>query len=175
MGVGYLTGQGGGGSNIKSLQHISSNLSSSLEIGTITISAVDITKTIIKPVFPPSTIARGSSISFKFLDSTTIQWQRDQSGTVQPIVIDVVEFNNVKSLQRSEISLSTSDVTLDVTIAAVDTSKTLVFSSLRSTATNNDALSFMYSVSLKNANAVNITRQPQSFIAYVNIEVIEFK
>jgi hypothetical protein len=124
---------GPGGSNIKSIQRGTATIPLSNTSTTVTIGAVDPTKSIVLVDFGnnglwPITL----DIYAELTNSTTINLTRYNSGDyTQTINWVVIEFNNVKSKQTGLQSLSNS-TEVTVNIANVDMSKALIFASYNS-------------------------------------------
>ena len=118
-----------GGSNIKSKQSGTVDIAG-LTTKDITISAVDLSKSIVRVVFGGNAQAgmlNSVLVSAWFINSTTIRVYRytSSSDTTQPIYWEVVEFNNVKSKQTGELICAAP--TTDITISPVNLSKTMLF------------------------------------------------
>lgn len=126
----------GGGSNIKSIQYGDTSMSgSTLDIP---ISIVDLTKSIAIVSYTSGTDAANTSspmaqfpnagilnISTAGISNSTISWR-------------VIEFNNVKSLQKGSITLSATG-NVPATITAVNRSKSIVVGSFKTNDTNTNA------------------------------------
>jgi len=117
----------GGGSNIKSIQRGTFTMTATSN--TITISSIDITKSVVMVTITGATSAAydaSSSTKGVLTNPTTLTLTRQD--TTYGIVVTwvVVEFNNVKSLQTG-IKYMSANTT--VTISSVNVSKSLVFDS----------------------------------------------
>lgn len=122
---------GVGGSNVKSIQRGTVSFASTDLTKNITINSIDITKSIVLI----TSVAYGA-YSFmelfksSIVDATTINISRAVASNQEysKIVWQVIEFNNVKTLQKGDASF-TSGQTKTVTISTIDTAKSmLVFS-----------------------------------------------
>lgn len=132
MGVGYLTGQGGGGSNVKSIQRIHTiSQSSTTFTKNYAISSVDINKSVIMISIKSdaNAYASWSLLTAKFINSTTIQIQNCSDSISVKHDITIIEYNNVKSKQSGN-TLATNQVTIN----EIDLNKSLLFYSYRRTA-----------------------------------------
>ena len=138
MGVGYLTGQGGGGSNVKSIQSGSGTLDGSTLSSTIAVSAVNISKSVI--IINTSTSGYSEPMGAMHLKAeltgpTTISISRGRENGI-PLFYSwvLVEFNNVKSKQTGSLNLGSNQFATQ-TISQISTAKSLVFWSSFSTST----------------------------------------
>lgn len=130
MGVGYLTGQGGSGSNIKSVQ---SGTVANTTTADITISAVDMNSSIVLFSTNAQGLAAmggnaGMAFTLDLTSSTNLRIESNVSYSY-PINWEVVEFKNVKSIQRLTIAIpgtTGSGTDVDTTISAVNLSKTFI-------------------------------------------------
>lgn len=112
-----------GGSNIKSIQRGTSTIPSTTNTLTVNISAVDTTKAIVIRTVRNNALAdnRELDVMAKLTSATTLQLTNNTA--LYDVIVDwqVIEFNNVKSLQTGTVSS-----TQTVTIAAVDLTKSMV-------------------------------------------------
>lgn len=126
---------GSGGSNIKSTQRGVASYTGRTILD-ITISSVDLTKSIVKvsQIHGFDTAAK-VMIKAELTSPTNLQLTTvTADGGASTITIDweVIEFNNVKSLQRGSVSSSTTSETV-VTISAIDPNKSIIFFSYKHT------------------------------------------
>lgn len=134
---GHGIGTGAGGSNIKSIQRGSVTMTAKGQ--TITISPVDTTKAIVRiNYFYGSSQIGGCLISAELTNSTTITLNQGGSLSYQVVEWEVIEFNNIKSLQRGIATTTTASS--DITISSVDTLKSIIFYSHQSTSTSTTLL-----------------------------------
>jgi hypothetical protein len=129
-----------GGATIKSIQRGITNIPANAFNIQPSISAVDITKSIIRITFvinngsdPDETIVYG-----KISSSTVITIGRGNNPAFASgdIYWEVIEYANVKSLQTGSKSVNVANAEQNVTVSAIDVSKSeLVFSYRNSTAT----------------------------------------
>jgi hypothetical protein len=143
MGVGYLTGQGGGGSNIKSIQNGVSSMGTGVGYIDVTISAIDITKTVVIVTDGYETSGNYPYDGYckmvaSVINSTTIRITRGvTNANVNNINWQVIEFNNVKSLQSGVVGGTVTNG--DATVNSYDPSKSmLIVNYMLSTTTNSD-------------------------------------
>ena len=176
MGVGYLTGQGGGGSNIKSIQSGITTISSASTIKSITISSVNIAKSIV--VVTSGERLDGGAVDGLchnvgyLVDSTTLVVERGATGAdAQGISWQVIEFNNVKSLQSGERSVSSSGTT-DIPVSSYSPGKSmLIFSSKRLTTTTTP---YQYAIKKLDSSNLQIQGYLGGAVFYVRWQLIEF-
>jgi len=134
----------GASSNIKSIQR--GEVSFSSTSGTVTISEVDLSKSIIIA----STSGGGdgspasSFVKTRFVSSTSINFTLGRSSTYK-VAWQVIEFSNVKSLQRGLTNVTTDT---DVTITDVDMSKSILFTDFSTTYTGADLYNILYKAKL---------------------------
>lgn len=132
MGVGYLTGQGGGGSNVKSIQ--GGTISISLAQTDVTINQVSLSNSIVLVNwYSQGTQVRQFLISAELATSTRIRITVNSFVGSYQVSWTVIEFNNVKSIQRGTALKGTAS--LDVSISSVDLNKSILFASATSTET----------------------------------------
>ncbi|OFV69246.1 hypothetical protein ACWI_32900 [Acetobacterium wieringae] len=166
---------GVGGSNIKSIQNGVSSMGTGVGYIDVTISAIDITKTVV-------IVTDGYETSGNYpydgyckmiawaINSTTIRIVRGvTNANVNNINWQVIEFNNVKSLQTGGMSLYVSNG--DLTVNQYDPAKSiLIYSYNLSTTTNSD-----YTVSLfKNGSNKIGYKSFSSYSVSVRWQLIEF-
>jgi hypothetical protein len=126
----------GGGSNIKSSQRGELTLGALTTTTDVTISTVDLTKSIVKiSVQSPNNVNLNQWTCYATLTSpTNLQFViPTASGTTGLVSWEVIEFNNVKSLQSGLTSMTS--LTMNVTISAVNLNKSILFFSNNSNAT----------------------------------------
>ena len=114
--------------NIKTIQRgLSSPFNSTAIFYDMTISAVDITKAIVKisQNYGQATDNKDTAIAVQLLNSTTVRFYRTAgvANTSTSIGWEVIEFNNVKNIQRG------TDNSLSVPISSVNLSKSMIFTS----------------------------------------------
>ena len=142
MGRARLSGQSGGGSNIKSIQsgtYVFDFSVAPTSSKSITVAGVDINKSILKMTVIKNTssnVQYSSLVRGELTSNNTITFSTngELSGAYAVTIRwELFEFNNVKSVQSGSVASSTgSDGTFKVTIAAVDPLKCISFSSYRS-------------------------------------------
>lgn len=116
----------GGGSNVKSIQRGVTTFSAITTNATI--ASIDLTKSIVKISFVPlNSNGQFGIVKAKLTSSTNLELKQIAFTQATVVYWEVIEFNNVKSLQTGMISLTATTNT--VTIAAVNTSKCIVFCS----------------------------------------------
>lgn len=181
MGVGYLTGQGGGVSNIKSIQRGTTTLSSALsEVSKdITVSSIDTSKTILLMTSRISTYSNGYSTALiaggYIVDDTTIRFARTNVGGNDGIEIEwqLIEFKNVKTLQSG--SLSISSISTNLSVSEININKSMLIFSFK----YNTALDYNNYAIPTNGNITNSTqitfKQYSTTSKTVYWQLIEFK
>jgi len=174
MGVGYLAGQGGSGSNIKSIQRGNGNIGLYNLSITINISSVDLTKSVVLVNSTSSILfPAGNLLKASFVSATQIKLELPATATGTADVTfswQVIEFNNVKTLQSGTVSIGSSQTQ---TISSVDTSKSVVFFSYNmpyQTAASIPIVGY-----LSNATTLQFTNQRAYVSCSATWFVIEFK
>ncbi|MFZ5352734.1 MAG: hypothetical protein ACOZCL_08425, partial [Bacillota bacterium] len=125
-------------SNIKSVQRGSYTFGGAEDTAWVTISAVNLSNAIIKisiqNVAAGNTANNSLQVKGKFTSTTQIELKRQYAGgsTYTKVFWEVIEFNNVKSLQSGDVAINTNPKT--ITISSVNTSKSVMFSSYLTTA-----------------------------------------
>lgn len=180
MGVGYLTGQGGGGSNIKSIQRGEYTFPYNQNTANITVSGVDLTKSIIKLSYRVANnemTARDIAIKGKLTTQTNIELKRGVASTTTTFNVyvywEVIEFNNVKSLQEGDYQMVSSGSVETTTISPVNLDKSVIFF----TFSGNSGPSISASMALKvwlSSNA-QVSFHPSVYYGLIHWQVIEFK
>ncbi len=123
------------GAVIKSIQRGSGSMSTSSTSVNIPISQVDLTKSIIRVTLRGSqTQPARLFVAGKFNSDIELNFQRVVGTGVAVFEWEVVEFNNVKSMQSGTKTSVETATTITQAISSVDTSKSLLFFSFKSTA-----------------------------------------
>jgi len=177
MGIGYLTGQGGGGSNIKSFQ-TGAAVITNLNTLDIAISAIDTSKSVIRIWVKPagSNNTDYEAIMAKITSSTQINLSRKTAyAGVNYIQWEVIEFNNVKSKQSGDLTVpfGTAGTFQTTAISSVDVNKSLIFGSFKAIAGDTGIASALNIFKISSATEVSISKAGQSYSAHW--QVIEFK
>lgn len=175
MAKGIVSGglNGGGGSNIKSIQR-----GTYAYVGTskdITINSVDINKSIVLLSFQGdgANQASYSLVLGKLTSSTILNLSSISSGGTFNVTWQVIEFDNIKSLQKGEV-IQTNGVAAQVTISAVDVSKSIIFCSFKNSSTSTIIPAGRAEYSILNNTTIqflNGTTGTKTFYWYV----VEFK
>ena len=171
---------GSGGDNIKSIQR-GSFLDNKSKNQTVDISEIDLSKSIclIEYDYPRTTMGVSSTqsmLSIDFLNNTQIVIRRASEGSalssdIRLIHWTVVEFNNVKSLQRGSISSSSSGRI--VAITPVNMQKSLIFCSSQGSPSGSMSSAIQaYAVFQDNSN---VEIYPKADYYIVNWQIVEFK
>jgi len=162
-------------SNIKSIQTGFTAMDTTPK--TITISSVDINNTI---VIVSETSKIGSSgytqentnaVSAKITNSTTLTLTNGQADSIISVFWQVIEFNNVKSLQTGTFTFSSSSEQ-SITIAAVNLNKAMLITSYKS---NNSQAQRLPRMRIINSTTLGALQSYYgTYIWDVNWQVIEF-
>lgn len=172
-----IGGLNSGGSNIKSKQSGTVGITDLSQID-VAISPIDLSKSIVRVFFAGTgqiTQLNYMMITVDFLTNSSIRIKRGASlgSYVQPIYWEVIEFNNVKSLQRGSLVMTTASQ--NVTCSPVDVSKSMLFYHQWSTST--DGLAKNVRLGNYLTSPTNILFEgyaPQTFAPNVDWQLIEF-
>jgi len=161
----------GGGNNIKSIQRGRLELTSTSQ--NINISAVDTSKAVIYVNYQSGISNGTAAVRGKIVDSTTINLSK--FGTDKAYVSwVVVEFDNVKSLQKGDYTLSTGIATIP--ISTVDLNKSLLVCSWQSDNSDNASYSVLMEYGFQDASNIYLNIATDALKnRYVHWQVIEFK
>lgn len=146
----------GGGSNIKSIQRGVATITTGQDLS-ITISSVDITKSIVlinsRGTYNDNTT---NFVYGKLLNSTTLYLARGFNGAVTTnISYQVIELQNIKSMQKGTSIIDVSQSNIAVTIGSITLDKVILFTSFY---VNN--LNYGISVDISNSTTITFTRSP---------------
>lgn len=166
---------GGSGGSIKSIQRGEISLDGSATTTTISITEVDLTKSvIIINVYGSGGSASVDAVRANFASSTSVVFTRSVAGGIPIVAYQVIEFNNVKSLQSGLTLVNT--VPQNVTITAVNPAKSIVFSSLSNPQTAQNSSYVIGLISLTNSTNLKFHCRAADISNYsVQWYVIEFK
>lgn len=151
---------GPGGSNIKSIQRLTINIPSGAQYTDTLITGVDLTKSIII-VSAYQSVNDNSpyhiATAAYFINATTVRVTRSSaaSGVIITAKVQIIEFNNVKSLQSGTLVVSSFPLTQ--TITSVNMNKAVLFFSFTSQDTGGDAFSMMLWGELTNATTLTFS------------------
>ena len=182
MGEAIITRRGGGGgSSIKSIQHGIASLYDTTNVA-ININSVNLNSAIIICT-PYRMITRYSAygmVSAKFLSENQIELRREAADTVYGAVQwnwVVVEFNNVKSVQRGDIIINTADTEHIIPISDINPEKALVFSSFHGGSARVDTLEVNMHVAINNSTSLKIycSKVDNTYPWKLHWELVEFK
>jgi len=180
MGVGYLTGQGGGGSNIKSVQRGKSTLAFGVVALNVVISTVDINKSIVKiyrkPTSSTAISAAGAMVKAKITTSVNLELSRIDdiyNGYDVDVYWEVVEFNNVKSLQKGDYVLTNPTTLENIAINAINMSKSIIFASWTTISTSTAMIPVLDIAYINTSTQVSV--MSSGFTGTIHWQVIEFK
>ena len=160
---------------IKSIQRGTMSFTASDKTFTATISSVDTTKAIVRVSnFNTDGAAYEDCFSIKLTNATTITVARQYAGGGTITVCwEVIEFNNVKSIQRGEI-VNNSSKPATATISSVNTAKALMFLSFSSCQMNSNPSYFMANYQITSATSISIDGYSGTFYSTYEWQVIEF-
>ena len=127
-------------SNIKSIQRGSVSLTAASQ--TVTIAAVDTTKAIVRITYFNSAgqQARGDLIQATLTNATTITLALNYYSVAITVEWEVIEFNNVKSLQTGVLSGNAPPQT--VTIASINPLKSMLFFSFNTNSSSSNDVAY---------------------------------
>jgi hypothetical protein len=174
QGLNKFSVSGGGGSSIKSIQSGESSMSGLTNLD-ITISEVNLINSIVIIYERSSTTAAAQSLKVKgkLTNYTTLNLTRSSSATSSAYVSwQVIEFNNVKSLQKGDYVLTTTSAET-VTIASVNVTKSILIFSFSSTSTTTSSGGACLCSGYL-SNSTTITFQKGVVDANIHWQVIEF-
>lgn len=169
-------GIGGGGSNIKSVQRGSVVMTTATK--DIPISAVDMNNAIVLLNFA-SKLGGGSVVKplcqkGQLTSSTNLQITATDYSSNVTVYWQVVEFNNVKSVQRGILAMQ--NVNKDVTISSINVDKSLIYATNDTSIASSDmnyALSGGYAI--LNSTTLRFYSPFDSSTKNIAWQVIEFK
>lgn len=185
MGAGFLYGQTGGGkkSVIKSIQRGTISIPINYSSGDATISSVDLNSAVIicngsRGGLSSSTDAALNRVMARLslTNSTTLNAKAYTTASSNATVVSymVVEFDNVKSVQRGSISIS-SGATASATITAVDLNKSLLLPSGFSTDAATNSQRALFTLELTNSTTITAQRAgTAASSAIINYSLVEF-
>jgi len=168
--------------SIKSIQRGSYTINS-LSSTTITISSVDLNSSIVifsNRFISGANAAYGIAVYAALINSTTLEIGRGGSSSKQQVEWQVIEFNNVKSVQRGTVTMtapsSSATVSTSVTISAVDLSKSICLVSFKTSSggfTSDAFITIQFNSSTELSLSTYATYSDTTQTAYW--QVIEFK
>lgn len=170
-----IFGGGAGGSNVKSIQRGEYSVQTNDTTINISISEVDLDCAIAR--FMGVTNGYGSPdkdlFTAKLTSPTNLRLTRGGSGYTATVAWEIVEFNNVKSVQRGSITASS---TLNISIGAVDIAKSLVIFDAYTTGTSASLFGeSTRQVVLTSSTNLRILSHITSTLSTLEWKVIEFK
>jgi len=159
----------GGGNNIKSIQR--GTLTTSTTTQNIAITAVDLNSAVlIITGVEGSGSDAGYSVSAKLTSPTNIEFKCAYYAGAT-VSWQVVEFNNVKSLQRGTSTLKSSGT--DIAIAEINLSKSILVTNFRSSGTGAGYTGYSYHAKL--TTNTNINARSTTSNGHLEWQVVEFK
>lgn len=166
---------GGSGSVIKSVQRGLTTTAAAGTKQTITINPVDVSKSIIlMTIQSDNAWPQIVEVLAKIESSTTISFEHVYSNTNSVFISwEVVEFSKLKSLQKGDVA-QTASPEVNVTINAVDLSKTIVFVTSKNSDTNNASARTRVRASLTNSTTLNIFTRNTNTQTF-HYQVVEFE
>jgi hypothetical protein len=115
-----------GGSGIKNIQYIYVNFNNGTTLD-INIDPVNIDKSIVRLSYNTNLSAKWGSVAPELINSTTVRLTRGTATTSNLyIVVIVEEYYNAKSKQTGSVTCAGTSLEQNITITAVDISKTIV-------------------------------------------------
>lgn len=180
MGRARLSGQSGGGSNIRSVQRGTVTFSTTDVTKTISINNVDLTKAIVLIEFSYTNTpayAYYGGVSGVLSGATELLLSRftPVTGTRATLKVSwqVIEFNNVKSLQKGSLTTAFNGTAYSVTINSVDVAKSILFFNY----TNDTGNTLFYGEHLEGsiADSTTINFYQLANAKTIKWQVVEFK
>ncbi len=127
--------------SIQSIQRGNGTQASGTKTTNVTITAVDLSKAVVMISFHATATqgSRRSILKAKLTSSTNLQITRTNSDFIGvSYSYTIIEYNNLKSLQKGDYTLSTA--TADVSVTAVDLNKSYLVCNWETTAVNADPI-----------------------------------
>ena len=168
-------GGSGGGGAVSRVQTGVTSFANSNAFKQITISQVDLTKSIVRMSYTSDPVPLDHSmVAINFLNDTTIDIRRNgASDDVNPINWEVIEYEGVKSLQRGQETYSGTSHA--ITISAVDPAKSILVCTFRDdNSTSTEISRFSRAYRLSNATTIQINSLGSATSSIVEYQVIEF-
>lgn len=172
----------GGGSNIKSIQRGTATMETGLTEKLIDISTIDMNSAIVmvSGCAYNESYADRAFVAAEIASNAQIKLIRGYSSTNNnPISWQVVEFNNVKSLQRGSILLpfnSPYPPTVDVTVNTINPEKSMLCVSFHTVYSDNSGLAIRNiqgAYNIKNSTTIEFIHSSTKVTAHW--ELVEFK
>lgn len=168
----------GGGGVIKSIQRDSGLIPTSSSLVNIPINQVDMGSSILRLSFEgdSSNYLRGGTANIVFRNDSEIQIKKtNTSGDPLEYRWEVIEFNNVKGIQRGETYTSGNDY-IDININQVDLNKALLFASVRFDDNSiNKWHLVLHEEFFKDNTSLRFEWSENVYSAYIAWQVVEFK
>ena len=163
---------GGGGGGIKSVQRGTFDLGATSPVN-ITINAVDVNKSIVicNSNINSTQYVDNAVVTGTLIDSTTVSFEPYQSPLSALIEWQVIEFSSAKSIQTALTTLSADS--LDVTVNAVNTSKSILVYSNKVNYPDNSYSVAQVICYLTSSTNINMKRRG-NYTHYVRWYLIEF-
>lgn len=172
-----LHGLLGGGSNVKSIQRGSAVMNMNVTGIDVALSAIDRNKSIVKITVSSNNTAGDNSVQTSvqavLTASTLLTLTRtDATNDTVTIAWEVIEFNNVKSKQ---VGFFTTTSGLDyVTIANINTQKSILFFSYKSVSSVSNISTSLLSGSINSSTTLMFRQASPTSIKEIYWQVIEF-
>lgn len=173
----FILRPSGGGSNIKSIQRGVASVNQALNI---TINPVDVTKSIVLITVYSNGTWGNDHLYLGYLSSgTNLVIEKGFSNTTGDIAWQVIEFNNVKSMQRGTFTDvgGFGAITTTKTITSVDLSKSMVIGYIKKdVGSGSNAGETGFNITLTNSTTITVktSNGGGSFIGTYYYYVIEF-
>lgn len=165
-------GIGGGGSNIKSIQRGTVTMNAVTK--DITISAVDLSKSIVQLTVKSAGSAGADCITGELTSATNLKLASGTTGSGNSVVEwTVIEFNNVKSLQ-SGTTTQTTTTPVTVTISSVDLTKSILFFTFNTTTFGPTSNAMPMSGKFTNNTTLSFANYDTTGTKTIKWQVIEF-
>lgn len=171
----------GGDSNIKSVQRVFQKMtaiSHDVPIAAVNLNTSVVKVTVISALEATNSITKNVVASAKLLNATTIRVEvGEYNATYTPpttVLVEVIEFNNVKSLQRGTFTATVSS-SQSLAITSVNSAKAILFASFRTTHHSNSFANILKGARLASDSSILFNNNYDTYYAlYWEWEVIEF-
>lgn len=167
---------GGGGSTIKSVQSGKVQQAQGSTTTNVAIQSVTPANCVVLVEPVGDTVTSATMALGTFPNNTTLRLQRTDPDYSIYTFYKVIEFENLKSMQKLSTTIKRHDLTKTVNISTVNPNKTLVFLNWRTEITGNATNSATdgFSNYQLTANQITITLGRNSFGKIFDIYVVEF-
>lgn len=164
-------------SNIKSIQRGSATINATNSVD-VAITSINLTQSILNfgcskasGNVAPVTVA----VMGKLTNSTNINFSTDSNAVAITVYWEVIEFNNVKSVQRGDLTINADNTDIAVTINSVNISKSMAITSCKTGYSTATAIGVVCAAQLTSATNLNVRgAYPSGYAVTAHWQVIEF-